>query len=168
MGKALARGELPATVNDPGEGADRIAQGLGEPPGSCAVEGLRMWLEWTSRTPHDHLDLRDRFYIEQRLAGWQSSKEQVYDMLPLERFPPVNSARCYALLLAVDEERRARQQHQRDLVERLCPPLAGIPVNPPIEELSLPRLVAATLRNEPAGLLPAGWRHLKNKLRKAA
>ena len=160
VGKALSRDEAPPRVGDPTHDADRIAQGQGEPPGSSAAEGLREWLEWTERTHHDHLDLRDRFYIEQRLAGWQSSKEQVYDMLPLERLPIINSARCYALLLSVDEGRRASQQHQRDLVERLCPPLAGFPHNPPTAELSLPRVLAVKLRDDPRGVMREGWRRL--------
>jgi hypothetical protein len=155
VGKALTREQLPATVTDPGEDAVRLARALREPAESTAVEGLREWLEWTLRTPQDHLDWRDRFYIEQRLAGWQSSKEQVYDMVAVERFPVINSARCYALLLEPDEPRRAVQQHQHDLVERLCPPLAGYPNNPPASELSRSRVLVARLRDDPAGPLRA-------------
>jgi hypothetical protein len=158
VGKALSRAEMPATFSDPAEGAERIARGVAEPLDSPAVEALREWLDWVQRTPNDHLDLRDRFYIEQRLAGWQSSKEQVYDMVALERFPVVNSARCYALLLSVDEPLRAVQQHQRDVVERLCPELAGIPANPSVEDLRLSRVIAAKLRDDPVGLAREGWK----------
>ena len=149
VGKALERRRLPAAISDPAELAGRLASGMGEPAGSSATDGLREWLEWALRTPQANLDWRDRLYIEQRMAGWQSSKEQVYDLLPLERFPPVNSARCYALLLEVDESRRAVQQHQRDLVKRLCPVLAGFPANPQDRELGRWRVAAVRLRDDP-------------------
>jgi hypothetical protein len=150
VGKATSR-DLPSVIEDPAADAARIAARLGEPLGSTAVDELREWLQWVLETPEEHLDWRDRFYIEQRLAGWQSSKEQVHDMGPLERFPPVNAARCYGLMLEVDEAARAEQRHQVDLVRRLCPALAGFPANPSDAELGRGRVLAVTVRRNPAG-----------------
>jgi hypothetical protein len=150
VGKALGRQQLPARVSDPAEVARRLAEAMGEPAGSTAVDGLCEWLQWVVETPQKNLDWRDRLYIEQRMAGWQSSKEQVYDLVPLERFPAVNSARCYALLLELDEARRAVQQHQRDLVELLCPKLAAFPANPPESDLGRWRVATVRLRDDPA------------------
>jgi hypothetical protein len=129
-----------------------VLAALGAGPGSAVDEGLRMWLDWTEETPVDRLDWRDRFYIEQRMGGWQSSKEQLYDMLPLERIPIINCARFHALMLGIDESRRAGKSWEGDLVARLCPDLAGIPANPPVDELPLARVVATKLRDDPVGL----------------
>lgn len=156
VGKALERDRLPDRVADPADVGRRLAEVMGEPPGSTAIDGLREWLQWVLETPQANLDWRDRLYIEQRMAGWQSSKEQVYDLVPLERFPPINSARCYALLLEVDETLRSTQQHQRDLVALLCPQLAGIPANPPESELDRWRVMAARLRDDPVLALRRG------------
>jgi hypothetical protein len=151
-GKALNRG-VPPTLDDPAPAAQALGRMLGEPGGSPATAALREWLEWTIRTPQDTLDWRDRFYIEQRLAGWQSSKEQVYDLVALERFPVINAGRCYALMFEIDEPARAAQRHQRDLIERLCPALAKFPANPPTRELDLRRVLAVKARDDPLGLL---------------
>ena len=85
------------------------------------------------------------------MAGWQSSKEQVHDMIAIERFPPVNSARCYALMLEIDEAARAEQRHQEDLVRYLCPAIAGFPANPAVPELGHGRALAVSVRRNPAG-----------------
>jgi hypothetical protein len=165
VGKALNREGLPPTLDDPAQVARRIGSAFGEPEESGAVAGLREWLEWTLETPQDHLDWRDRFYIEQRLAGWQSSKEQVYDMMALERIPIINSARCYALLLEVDEPVRASLRHQRDLVERMCPRLARHPANPSVGQLGLAPVTAAMLRDDPVRALRAVGRRVTAPVR---
>jgi hypothetical protein len=164
VGKALERGKLPPYVGDPAESAGGLAELLGEQADSTGAAGLREWLEWVVRTPQDNLDWRDRFYIEQRLSGWQSSKEQVYDMVPLERFHPINSARCYALLLEIDESIRHARRHQRDLVEQLCPALAGYPWNPSARELGVTRVAAVKLRDHPAALLRLVWRRMRQQM----
>jgi hypothetical protein len=165
VGKALERGRLPADVGDPARNAGHFAELLGESADSSAAAGLREWLEGVVRTPQQHLDWRDRLYIEQRLAGWQSSKEQVYDMLALERFHPINSARSYALLLEIDESIRHTRRHQSDLVERLCPAIAGYPWNPKVSELPRHRVVAARLRDDPANFPRLLWRQIKTRIR---
>ena len=169
VAKALERGRLPAHVSDPARVGRRLAEVMGEPAGSGAAEGLSEWLQWVIETPQENLDWRDRLYIEQRMAGWQSSKEQVYDLVPLERFPLVNSARCYALLLEVDEALRSVQQHQRDLVDLLCPRLAGIPANLPASELGRWRVAAVRLRDDPtAELRKVGGRAIAALRRRGA
>jgi len=154
---------LPLTFTEPSEGAEICARSCSEPAGSPAIDGLREWLEWAVRTPQDHLDLRDRFYLEQRMAGRKSSREQLHDMVALERYPVINCARTYALMVGIDRPRRAVKQHQQDLIERLCPQLAGFPANPPVEELPLGRVVATTLRDDPVGLAREGWKRVRRR-----
>lgn len=130
VGKVLGR-KYPASIDNPEVAAQQIAALIEEPTTSSAVTGIREWLEWVLKTPHQHLDWRDRFYIEQRLAGWQSAKEQLYDLVQLERFFPINSARNYALLLEIDESYRIGAQHQLDLIKKTVPQLLKDPCNPP-------------------------------------
>jgi hypothetical protein len=125
------------------------------------LEGFRQWLEWAEQTPQPHLDWRDRYSLEQALGGWQCALDQVYDMLPLERISIANSARTYSLALSLDESRRTDGRHLHDIVERLCPELAGFPGNPPVEELPLARVVATKLRDDPVGLAREGWKRVR-------
>jgi hypothetical protein len=161
------RRELPPTIDDPAYVARLVGRASGEPEASRAEIALREWLEWVVRNPQEHLDWRDRMTLEQRMAGWQSSKEQVYDLARLERFPAVNAARSWALWLEIDESRRRTRQHQRDLVERLCPALAGIPANPPDRYFGALPIVRVKLRDDPLGLARRGAAMAVRKAREA-
>jgi hypothetical protein len=155
VGKATLRDKLPASFADPQDGARILVRAHREQSPGIAI-GFEEWLACAQRTPQKNLDWRDRFYLEQRLAGWQSAKEQVYDMQALERIPIVNSGRIYAAMLGIDEPTRVSRQHQRDLVERLCPRLARFPGNPAPRDLGLHRAIAAKLRDDPVGLARIG------------
>ena len=120
---------LPPELPPPKEGARQFAVLMKEPEDSPAVEGLREWLEWVHETPLPHLDWRDRLFLEQRNAGWFSAKEQLYDLTRLERFPILNSARNYSLLLGVAEEYRQGSQIQVELIRRLHSALLDYPFN---------------------------------------
>lgn len=143
VGKAPGRKYLPDRVDDLESAAEAIARGIGEPRNSRAVAGLRQWLLWCRDHPVPHLDWRDRFYIEQRLAGWLSSKEQIYDMTSHDRFVPINSARNYALLLSLPEARRRMPGHLVEVIRRVAPELTRHPLNPPDRYFGiLPALLA--------------------------
>ena len=43
-------------------------------------DGLARWVEWSRGDPRGPLDWRDRFYLEQRAAGWLSAVEQGLDV----------------------------------------------------------------------------------------
>lgn len=121
---------LQDTVNDPETNAQQIAQLFREPTTSTVTVGVREWLEWVSDHPQEHLDWRDRFYIEQRLAGWISSKEQLYDLTKIERIPILNAARNYALMLGLKESQRLGSVYQVELIRRTVPELLKYPGNP--------------------------------------
>jgi len=125
------------------EMARRIADAFGEPGDSTAAGDLLQWLRWTAAHPEPALDWRDRFFLEQDNAGWLSSKEQLYDMNRVERFPIVNAARNYALLLSIPTEECYDSALQVDLMRRACPELLAYPINPPDMYFGLRGLVAA-------------------------
>lgn len=87
-------------------------------------------LKWVALMSQTSLDWRDRYYIEQRLAGWQSSKEQVYDLRAQERFPVINCARNYALMLSLPEVWRSEGRYQAELIRRTIPALLKDVINP--------------------------------------
>jgi hypothetical protein len=137
--------DLPVHIDDPERIAHLIVRLFRQKVDTSATRGLSEWLGWVCRHPHDHLDWRDRFYIEQRMAGWLSSKEQMYDMTQLERFPILNAARTYALLLSVPQAERTGSQLQKLLIRRTFPPLAEYPFNPPDSSFGFLRLSMSRL-----------------------
>lgn len=161
---------LPDTVNDPKIGAVQIARVFREPETSTATAGVRDWLEWVIENPQEHLDWRDRFFIEQRQAGWLSSKEQLYDLSKLERFPVLNAARNYTLLLGLEESQRLGSLAQVELIRRLAPQLLNYPFNPQDQYFGILRVTAVKSSDDPlyvyrkvAGKLRRMWRSLSSR-----
>ena len=160
-GMAIASGfhtlrQLPATFT-PSQGARQIAHLFDEPADSSAVMGLQAWLSWIEQHPQEHLDWRDRFFLEQRQAGWLSSKEQVYDLTDLVRFPVLNASRTYSLLLSIPEAKRLGSLVQVALLERLAPKLCQYPFNPTDDKFNRWFKLALSTRDDP--------RHLYRRLR---
>ncbi len=131
---------LPNTLIQAETTAQQLAHHFQEPSDSTAVLGLKAWLEWILKYPQAHLDWRDRFFIEQRQAGWLSTKEQLYDLNSLERFPILNSARNYAILLGVCPSQRLGSQLQQASISQLMPGLLKYPFNP--KDISFWQLLA--------------------------
>lgn len=136
-------------MEDPEIGARQIAQEWEEPLNSSATAGICEWLKWVLQTPQEHLDWRDRFYIEQRLAGWQSSKEQLFDLDRVERFFVINSARNYALLLGLEESRRVGCQHHVELIRQVAPELLNYPFNPHDQYFSILQATVTKSADDP-------------------
>jgi len=122
--------ELPEEISNAEEGAKHIARIFQEPINSSAMAGIKTWLSWALDHPQQHLNWRDRFFIEQRQAGWLSSKEQLYDLTEVIRFPILNSAYLYSLMLGVKPEQRLGSEIQRELIHRINPKLGEYPYNP--------------------------------------
>ncbi|MEQ8998161.1 MAG: hypothetical protein RID53_16835 [Coleofasciculus sp. B1-GNL1-01] len=161
VGKVLYR-SFPEQISDPEETACHILHIRQEPLLSSTLTALTEWLEWVLQTPHEHLDWRDRFYIEQRLAGWQSSKEQLYDLDDVERFFPINSSRNYSLLLSIEEKRRLNFQHQVELIQRIAPELLNYPINPDNWYFGMVRGLYIRLLDDPLYL----FKKISNKFQK--
>lgn len=92
--------------------------------------GIDAWARWILEHEESGLDWRDRFYIEQRVAGWLSSLEQALDLTGYER---VHLANCKSILeafLTVPDEHRIEARHQKDLIERMAPELLRYGINP--------------------------------------
>lgn len=90
------------------------------------------WVEWVAQTPQVKLDWRDRYYIEQRLAGWLACTEQALDIVNLPRMVPANSTLFYNVMLKLPEEIRKTKVQMTDLIRYMSPELLQVPINPPV------------------------------------
>jgi hypothetical protein len=153
VGRCYYYRRLPAPTGPRPPDAVTIAQGLREAPGTPAAHALAEWIAAAEQIPVPGLDWRDRFYLEQRLAGWLSALEQSLDITVAERVHVANAGATYAVLLGLPENVRASGQHQRDLVARLAPPLAEFPFNPPEEAFGRLSRLGYRLRSDPRALV---------------
>jgi hypothetical protein len=170
VGKVLGRAKTSPTWKSPSDITGMVARMQGAAPESGPIAGIESWAEWIRQTPIEGLDWRDRYYIEQRIAGWQSAKEQLYDMQPNERFTAINCARTYALLLSLPESLRAPLEHHRQLIAAMAPELGEFPINPPdssFGRLNAFRLRMVTLQSwrQPRWWARQGRRNLGKRLR---
>jgi len=159
-GFAMLR-QLPETFDDAEVGARQIAQLFKEPITSTATAGLKEWLEWVLKYPQSNLDWRDRFFIEQRQAGWLSAKEQLYDLMLLERFPILNAARNYAILLGVRDRKRLNSVIQKEIIRQFAPFLLRYPFNPKDSELGILAVIKGTSLDAPRYLFSKAIRKLR-------
>ncbi len=88
------------------------------------------WANWVQKNPVPNLDWRDRFYIEQRVAGWLSAIEQSLDLTGSERFYMANCHHILSLFISIPDEKRRTFQLYNDLIETLHPVLLKFPFNP--------------------------------------
>lgn len=123
--------------------ADVILKGMRDRSRSTR-EPLQEWIAWTQAHPEPAMDWRDRFYLEQRLAGWASSVEQALDLVDGDVFHAANSQSYYANVLQVPEEKRCRSLHQEDLIRRMAPELLKFEFNRP--DPSYRRVIRKALR----------------------
>lgn len=90
------------------------------------------WVDWAKQTLQVTMDWRERYFIEQRLAGWHSSTEQALDMINIDRLVPANSFLFYNIHLNLSEEIRKTKAPVTDLINQLYPEVLQVPINPPV------------------------------------
>ena len=76
------------------------------------------------------LDWRDRFYLEQRCGGWNSTTQAFWDLMDGTTFYPGNSLWMTHLFLKFGPEKRKQGFPQREAIRLLAPELLEIPINP--------------------------------------
>jgi hypothetical protein len=135
LGRCFYYKRLPElrTANDPDAVAKMVDRfGLARHFASITqhTAALREWLEWCKAHPIERFDIRDRLYLEQRLAAWLSSIEQGLDIMTAERVHIANSYRYFASVLSLPESVRASGRHHRELIGKMAPALAAFPFNP--------------------------------------
>jgi hypothetical protein len=98
----------------------------------AVYETLREWVTWVRQTPAQGINWRDRFTLEEGMAGWVNSIEQSLDLIDADRFHGCNCHRYIRLVLQVPEEKRhPKPMNLYDLIQRMAPELLKWPCNPP-------------------------------------
>lgn len=69
-------------------------------------KALSAWLETVEKNPARHIDIRDRFYIEQRVGVWTAAIEQSLDMNDFVSVQIANCAAFISILICANERER--------------------------------------------------------------
>jgi hypothetical protein len=108
-----------------GDRGAAVAEAFHPDPQQAAA--IAEWVRWCERHPEPGLDWRDRFYLEQRLAGWLGSLEQALDLTAHERIHLANCHDFISTLLELPVEVRLASRHHVDLIRRMAPALLDVP-----------------------------------------
>lgn len=87
------------------------------------------WLQWIEENPIPFIDIRDRFYIEQRVGGWAAAIEQSLDLNDFTSIQIANCPRLLSILLSASEEERKVAAISMQSIRMLKPALMQYPVN---------------------------------------
>lgn len=119
-----------------------LPEELGETPDDTAAAiigyfhsvkpaSVQAYAEWVHATNDPAINWRDRFFIEQRAAGWLSCIGQALDLNTIARVHVGNSEDYLAASLALSPAIRETWVHYEHLIKRLMPRLLRYPINPP-------------------------------------
>jgi len=92
-------------------------------------KGLTAWIEYAKSNPITPIDIRDRFYIEQRVNGWVAAIEQSLDINSFTSIQIANCSELISILLSANEEERARLALSFDPIKKMFPTLLNYPIN---------------------------------------
>ncbi|MEE0945217.1 MAG: hypothetical protein U0M42_00130 [Acutalibacteraceae bacterium] len=92
-------------------------------------EAFELWLGWIKDNPIPFIDVRDRFYIEQRVGGWAAAIEQSLDLNDFTSIQIANCPRLLSLLLSASEDERMNAEISMKCIQQLKPELLKYPVN---------------------------------------
>lgn len=87
------------------------------------------WLEYEKEHPIKFIDIRDRFYIEQRVNGWVSAIEQALTINDFDSIQIANCQEIINILLSASDKERLSNHLAYKMIESLVPSLLSFPVN---------------------------------------
>lgn len=90
---------------------------------------FELWKEYVKNNNLEWIDLRDRFYIDQRVCGWASSIEQSLDMNDFVSIQIANCAELLSILLSASSEEREKLSLTYETIKILDASLLDFPVN---------------------------------------
>ena len=104
---------------------------------------LAFWLYTVRQNPIEHLDIRDRFYVEQRVGGWVAAIEQSLDIHDFTSIQIANCAALLSVLLSCNEQERGSLALSYQTISLLEPAVLDFAVNKPSPSDRLRRLLSA-------------------------
>lgn len=107
---------------------------------------LRTWIDSLAEDEPLAMEWRDRFYLEQCLASWNSNMDSANDFLDSTGFSPANCLWIFHLLLRSDAAVRRHGALQQEAIRLMAPRLLDLPVNPPSLGERLTRVVRGVER----------------------
>lgn len=93
-------------------------------------KSIDLWFSWVEKHPNG-MDIRDRFYMEQRIGGWLSTLQQSLDMLPCTQIQIANSAAILSASYWYSQEDKEKNRICYEQIQALYPQLLEYPFNPP-------------------------------------
>ena len=87
------------------------------------------YISYVEENPISFVDLRDRFYIEQRVCGWVSAIEQSLDINDFTSIQIANCSELLSILVSCNEEERNRLALSYDTIRILEPKVLNLDVN---------------------------------------
>jgi hypothetical protein len=100
-----------------------------EPP-ALWKQAFQAWIDSLQDPLPLPLDWRDRFYLEQRNGGWNSTTQAFWDMYDGTAFYPGNCLWLTHLFMRFSPEKRKQGFPQREAIRLLAPELLEFPINP--------------------------------------
>lgn len=93
-------------------------------------EAIDAWFAWVEKHPNG-MDIRDRFYMEQRIGGWLSTLQQSLDMLPCTQIQIANSQAILSASYWYSQKDKEENRICFEQIQSLYPKLLEYPFNPP-------------------------------------
>lgn len=124
-----------STINDLNEGVRRY---YNRDMNARQTQAFDIWLEHAINHPIPNVDVRDRFYIEQRVNGWGAAIEQSMDINDFTSIQIANCTELISILLSATDEERSSLALSFEPIRLMAPELMEYPVNK--------RVLADTLR----------------------
>ena len=87
------------------------------------------WKKYVIQNPINSIDIRDRFYIEQRVGGWAAAIEQSLDINEFTSIQIANCAELVSILLSCNEEERKQLALSYETIKLLKPETLRLAIN---------------------------------------
>lgn len=126
-GQVYARGYTGADMETFTAGMVRYYSELTQDP--MQKEAFSAWLKNAQENSIAFVDIRDRFYIEQRVGGWAAAIEQSLDMNGFTSIQIANCAEFLSVLLSASEQERKSLALAYGTIETLIPELMHYDIN---------------------------------------
>lgn len=90
-------------------------------------QSLLEYERWIFNNPQRDINVRNRYFWEQREGAWLSSIEQSFDMMEnIITLQPCNSRILLSYLLSFDVKNRETKEHEEWITQKACPELSEI------------------------------------------
>lgn len=127
----ISRGFYYQRIPDPSDFKKKIQEQYPEIKNySNYQQSIDSWFDWIDEYPNG-MDIRDRFYMEQRIGGWLSTLQQSLDMFPWTQIQIANSAAILSASYWYSQEDKEKNRICYEQIQNLYPQLLEYPFNPP-------------------------------------